>query len=405
MKNAKINSTLLKKMNRKIVLSVIQESEKLSRVEIKNNLQKDGKTVTNITDGLLQDGFIISDGYSSYTGGRRRELLTLNPDYGYVIGIHLGVNYLRGIIVDFNNKVLLTEKIPISPTESKSSLILRIRKTLDFLIKRKNIPTDKLLGIGFVANGFYDRSTGEWINAVNNLNWKNVPIKKILSEQYDVPIYLEDSSRAMALGEKSFGKARNKKNYIYLDLGLGIGCGIIINDRLFRGASNIGGEFGHTIVVPNGELCSCGNRGCLETVSSGWALIKKIKEKITSGVKTQITDLCDGDLDKLDTDMIFQAFQNGDKLATEELELSTDYLSIAIVNLINLFNPESVVFGGHFATLGDLYLTTLKNKIQKYSSPISTNNINKTTSSIGDDAAVLGATTLVRSPYFQISRI
>ncbi|MCK5457585.1 MAG: ROK family protein, partial [Melioribacteraceae bacterium] len=148
-----------------------------------------------------------------------------------------------------------------------------------------------------------------------------------------------------------------------------------------------------------------GNRGCLETVSSGWALIKKIKEKIASGVKTQITDLCDGDLDKLDTDMIFQAFQNGDKLATEELELSTDYLSIAIVNLINLFNPESVVFGGHFATLGDLYLSTLRNKIQKYSSPISTNNIKKTTSSIGDDAAVLGATTLVRSPYFQISRI
>ncbi len=405
MKNTKINSTLLKNINRKKVLSIIEKGENISRVEIKNLLKKDGKTVTNITNGLIQDNFLMSSGYSPHTGGRRRELLKLNPDYGYIIGIHLGVNYVRGILIDFSNQVLLREKIPVSPTESKSSLILKIQKAIEFLIRSKSIPLNKLLGIGFVANGFYNRATGEWINAVNNLNWKNVPIKKILSEQFDVPIYLEDCSRAMALGEKYFGQAQDDNNYIYLDLGLGIGCGIIINDFLFRGSSNIAGEFGHTIVDPNGKLCSCGNHGCLETISSGWALIKRIKEKIESGVKTQITDLCDGDLNKLDTDMIFQAFLDGDNLASEELMIATDYLSVAIVNLINLFNPESIVFGGHFATWGENYITQLKIKIAKNISPISTTKIKYIISSLGDEAAVLGATTLLRSQYFQINRL
>lgn len=405
MKNTKVNSTLLKNLNRKEILSVISEVGNLSRVEVKNLLGKDGKTVTNITNGLIEDGLITSSGYSAFTGGRRRELLTLNPDYGYLVGIHLGVHFLRGTITDFKYKVLAEEKIPISPDESKTSLIQKIKKTLDFLIKNSSIPVNKLLGIGFVANGFYDHVTGEWIISVNNLNWKNVPIRKILLEQYDVPIYLEDSTNAMTIMEKCFGKEKNKKNFIYLDLGVGIGCAIIYNDRLFRGATNIAGELGHTIVVPNGELCSCGNRGCLETVASGWAINKAIKEKILAGAKSEIKDLCNGDLNRLETDMVFQAFSNGDKLATEVMELATDYLSIGIANLINLFNPESIVFGGHFATLGDFYLVKLKNKIQKYAMPKSFNDTNIIISSLDDNAAVLGATTLVRNSYFHIDSI
>ncbi len=405
MKNIKVNSTLLKDLNRKKILRVIGEVGSISRVEVKTLLGKDGKTVTNITNGLIDDGLITSCGYSSYTGGRRRELLTLNPDYGYLVGIHLGVHFIRGIITDFKYKVLTEEIIPISPDESKTSLIQKIKKTLDFLIKNSSIPVNKLLGIGFVANGFYNHETGEWLLSVNNLNWKNVPIKKILLEQYDVPIYLEDSTNAMTITEKFFGRVKNKKNFIYLDLGVGIGCGIIYNDRLFRGATNIAGELGHTIVVPNGELCSCGNRGCLETVASGWAINKEIRKKIESGEKTLITDLCQNDLEKLEADMVFNAFNNGDKLANEVLESASDYLSIGIANLINLFNPESIVFGGHFATLGDFYLVKLKNKIQKYAMPKSFNDTNIVISSLDDNAAVLGATSLVRDSYFYIETI
>ena len=119
MKKVQINSSLLKEINRTKVLSVIEKGENLSRVEIKNILQKDGKTITNITNGLIEDSFLISSGYSPHTGGRRRELLKLNPDYGYIIGIHLGVKYIRGIITNFSNQVLAKEKTPISTTESK----------------------------------------------------------------------------------------------------------------------------------------------------------------------------------------------------------------------------------------------------------------------------------------------
>lgn len=402
MKNVEINSTLLKNINRKKILALFEEQDNLSRVEIRQILKKDGKTVTNITDSLIKDGLIISKGLSSFTGGRRRELLTINPDYGYIIGIDLSINYLRGIITNFRKEILLSEKIPISPTESKSSLILKVQKTLEFLLNGRNIDNSKILGIGFVANGFYDNLTGEWLNSANNLNWKDVPIKKILIEKCNVPIYLESCTRAMTLGEKHFGHAKNKKNYIYIDLSTGIGCGIMHNNRLYKGASNMSGELGHTVVVPDGELCTCGNFGCLETVSSGWALNNKVKKEILRGVKSQIADLCDGDLEKLETDMIFKAFADGDSLAIKEIDQANDYLSIAIGNLINLLNPELIIFGGHLANLGDLYTTILKNKIKKYVFKRSFNKTVFETSSLGDDAAVLGATTLARNPFFHI---
>jgi glucokinase-like ROK family protein len=403
--NTKVNSTLLKNVNRKKILSVIDKVESISRVEVKNLLGKDGKTVTNIVNGLIEDGFITNIGLSSFTGGRRRKLLTINPNYGYLIGIHLGIHFLRGMITDFKYKIIVEEKIPISPNESELSLIQKIKKTLDFLVKSKNIPKDKLLGIGFVANGFYDDTEGIWINSVNNLHWKNIPIRKILSEQYDIPVYLEDSSRSMTLAEKVFGCVQDKNNFIYLDLGVGIGCGIIYKDRLYKGPMNISGELGHTIVVPNGALCSCGNRGCLETVASGWAINKIAKDRISAGEESEIINLCDGDLNKLETDMIFKAFENGDKLANEILESASDYLGIGIANLINLFNPEVIVFGGHFATINESFLNNLKAKIKKYTMPLLFNNVKILTSTLNDNAGILGATTLVRDPYFHIDTI
>jgi len=405
MENTKVNSTLLKNVNRKKILSVIDKAKSISRVEVKNLLGKDGKTVTNIVNGLIEDGFITTIGLSSFTGGRRRKLLTINSNYGYLIGLHLGIHFIRGIITDFKYKIILEEKMPISPSESEASLIQKIRKTLDFLIKSKSIPLKKILGIGFVANGFYNDNTGVWINSVNNLHWKNVPIKKILSKQYDIPIYLEDSSRSMALAEKTFGCVKDKKNYIYLDLGIGIGCGIIYQGRLYKGPMNIAGELGHTIVVPNGALCSCGNRGCLETVASGWAIKNIVKDNILTGEKSEILDLCNEDLNKLETDMIFKAFENGDELASEVLESASDYLGIGIANLINLFNPEVIVFGGHFTTINELFLKKLKGKIKKYAMPLLFNNVKILTSSLNDNAGVLGATTLVRDPYFYIDTI
>ncbi len=405
MENVKVNSTLLKDVNRKKILSVVDNAGRISRVEVQALLKKNGKTVTNITNSLIEDGLIVSSGFSSYTGGRRRELLSINSEYGYLIGIHLGVKFLRGTITNFNYTILAEEKIPISPNASKADLLKVIKKTIAFLLNSNKIPSGKLLGIGFVANGLFDYKTGEWLISANIKNWKNIHIKKILSELYNVPVFQEINSRAMTLWEKHLGNAKNKKNFIYLNLGIGIGCGIINNGRIYRGVNNKAGELGHTIVVPNGESCSCGNRGCLETVASGWALKKIIKRKILDGKESEITDLCNDNLDLLDIDMISKAFNNGDKLVTEVLETASDYLGIGIANFINLFNPEVVVIGGKFAMFGDLFLNRLKKNIKKYAMPLLFNEVTFITSCYNDNIASIGATTLVRDSYFHIGSI
>jgi N-acetylglucosamine repressor len=405
MKRTKVNQSLLKEINRKKILRVIHERGESSRAEIRHLIKQDGKTVTNIVNGLVKDGLLTTSGYSSFTGGRRRELLIMDPSYGYIIGIHLDINFLVGIVTNFQSKVILRERIPVSPTETKANLISKIRKTINFLITKGNIPQNEILGIGFVASGFYDQELGKWLVSVNNLYWKDVPIVSILSQQVQCPIYLEDCSRALALGEKWFGSAKSKEDFICLDIGAGIGCAIFQKNRLYKGTSNFAGELGHTIAIPDGEVCSCGNRGCLETVASGWALVKQVKCRMSNGEKTLVNDLCKGNLDDIDADMVFKAAHNGDKVAANLLNVASKYLGIGIANLINLLNPELIVLSGHFSTIEDLSLLSLKETISQYAIPESFEKVNIVNSLLGDDAAVLGATTLILDQIFHIETI
>lgn len=404
-KRTKVNQSYLKEVNRKKILHVVYEKGQSSRAEIKHLIKQDGKTVTNIANSLIKDGLLIAGGYSSFTGGRRREILIMNPDYGYIIGIHLDINFLIGIVTNFQSKVLLRERIPISPSETKANLVSKIRKTVDFLIKKANIPPKKLLGVGFVASGFYDQAEGKWLVSVNNLHWKDVPIVSMLSQQVDCPIRLEDCSRALGLGEKWFGIAKQEENFICLDIGAGIGCAIVQNGRLYKGAFNFAGEIGHTIVVPEGDLCSCGNKGCLETVASGWALAKRARSRLSKGEKSLLRELCHDDVAALDADMIFRAAHNGDKMAMDLLESASKYLGIAIANLVNLLNPELIILSGHFSSIEDFSLLSLIDKVRRYAMPESFNRVKIVTSPLGDDAAALGATTLILDSIFHIESI
>lgn len=400
MKNAQVNSKLLKEINRKRILSVIDTTEKISRVEIQNILGKNSKTITNITNGLLEDGLVKTLGFSPSTGGRKREQLGIRNDFGYIVGIHLGVNVLRGIITDFKYKILANRTIKISPNESKENLLLKIKELLEFLIEGNSIPEQKLLGIGFVANGWYSDETGMWIDSSNNLNWENIPIRSYLQNLYNIPVYLERNSRSMALWEMHFGIAKNNDKILFINIGAGISSVFINDRRIYQGASNKAGELGHTIVVPNGNLCTCGKNGCLEAISSGWAIIKQVKGKIESGVKSEITDLCNNDLDKIDIKMIFDAFNRGDKLASDVINPAINYLGISIANLIELDNPELIVIAGCIAKIGGLFFSKLEKQIKTFTTHEQLDDVKIAVSSQDENAVVLGVVTKVRAPYF-----
>ncbi len=405
MNNAKVNQSLLKNVNRKKILSVINDFGEISRTEVTNILKKNGKTVTNIIIGLIEDGLIVNVGYSDSTGGRKRELFTINPDYGYLIGIHLGVHSLRGIITDFKYNIIANKIIPISYEESKESLLLKIKAIIDDLVKRKRVSKKKLLGIGFVANGVYNKETGVWIDSSNNLNWKNIPIRDFLTDTFNLPVVLERNSRSMALWEMYFGIATKNNNIIYINIGAGISSVFINNRKLYKGTSNNAGEFGHIIVEPNGHKCTCGKIGCLEAVSSGWAIINQIKNKIENGAKSEITDLCNNNLNLLDIDMMLTAFNNGDKVVCEVVNKAINYMGISVANLIELDNPELIIFGGQFAKNGNLFFEKLKIVIKKHTTPLPFKEVNIVVSSSDKAAVVLGVITKIRKPYFAIEEV
>ncbi len=157
--------------------------------------------------------------------------------------------------------------------------------------------------------------------------------------------------------------------------------------------------------MPDGDPCSCGNRGCLESVASGWALVRKAKCLLEKGEKTLLREMCKNNPEAIEADMILDAAHQGDHLATEMLRPAGKYLGMAIANMINLLNPELVIFSGHFSTSADFALLALKERIKQFAMPEQFGHVEIAMSPLGDEAAVLGATTLVHDRYFHIEPI
>lgn len=401
MENVRGNQRYLKELNESRVLNLLRENKFLSRIELSRNTHLDAKTITNVVNVLLKNGLIKSRGFSSSDGGRPREKLGLNSDYGYIVGIDLGASHLTGIITDFQAFILSRHESEIRYGESKNNVIDRIKGLIVQLMKDAGVDKRKILGIGFVVPGIIDQEKGICSYAVNIRGWQNVPIQRILEKKFSIPAYLEDCSRAMALAERWFGIGTEKDNFIFLDLGIGIGCGIISQGKLHYGATLSSGEVGHTIVNIAGRKCRCGKRGCLETVASGAAIPRIVRAELRAGKRSTISDMVNGRFSRITARTVSEAAKEGDRLAKGILKDAGQYLGIAIANLINILNPSTIIIGGRLAKAGEPLLGPMRKSIKRYAVRPSAEIVKISLSELGDDAGSLGAITLVLSRVFK----
>ena len=225
------------------------------------------------------------------------------------------------------------------------------------------------------------------------------------TRRFDVPVFVENEANAAALGEYYFGIAHNVQNLIYLSAGVGLGGGIIIKGRLFRGSSGYAGEVGHMTVDPNGELCGCGKRGCWETVVGPRAIVRRVKKALESGAESQIGTLVENDLSRIDVGVVVQAAQAGDLVAQTALEQVGVQLGIGIGNLVNTFNPEMVVLGGALSLAGPFLLPVVEETVREHALEQPRKILEIAASAHGEEACVMGAVALVvdeilREPSF-----
>lgn len=385
---------LIRKLNTAILLDALRRYAPLSRAELAARSGLNRSTVSSIINNLIEEGFVQETDLQNAKVGRPGMLLVLNPKGGFVVGVELGVDYITVALTDFVAQVLWRECAPSDPQDDQIAILDRTlnmtQQALDFGQSLGMQP----LGIGVGVPGLVDSSQGKLVFAPN-LKWHNVPLRLIWSQRFHLPVFVENDANAAALGEYYFGAARGARNFIYLNAGIGMGGGILIDGKLFRGASGYAAEIGHMAIGPDGDLCGCGRRGCWETLVGPRAVLQRVRQELAEGLGSSMTAMVNGRLDEITFQIVINAARGGDVAALDALQGVGHNLGIGVANLVNIFNPELIVLGGELNLASQFLLPIIRQSVLDTALHPLREQVQIVSSAHGGDACVLGAVALV----------
>jgi len=314
----------------------------------------------------------------------------------YSIGVDLGGTNIVSAIVNFQGKIVNRLKVPTLAERGKEATIKRIIETIHKNIVQSTIAPGDIIGIGIGAPGPLNIKKGIINFAPNLPGWRDVPLKKILEDEFNMKVVLENDANAAAWGERCFGAGQGVNNLVCFTLGTGIGGGIIIDGKIYHGNNYGAAELGHMTVNKDGPLCNCGNYGCLEAYSSATGIKNRIKNRIKEGIKSEFLNFDDDKLlESLRLKSIFEAARKGDRLTSDIIEEAISYLGIAIANIANILNPEMVVLVGGITNEGDKLLIPLTKEVKKRAFYSNYKSLKIVIGKLAGNAGVLGAAALL----------
>jgi predicted NBD/HSP70 family sugar kinase len=384
----------LKRMNRLHIMNILRSSGSLSRTELAKASGLNNKTITNIINNLLEKNIVVSIGLLKSDDGRKKEHFKLNNELYYSIGIDIGASHITTILIDLEGQIIHEKSFNFRFGLKGSVILEKLINLTKQIIEESNVHRDRIIGIGFTAPGFFNKQRGIWDLAFNISDWKSVPIARILNDHFGLEVYLQDCSRSMALAELWYGEGKHVHDFILLDIGQGIGLGIVINEALFEGVGMKSGEIGHLMVDPAGRKCTCGNYGCLESVSSGTAITAIMRENLRDGKKSKVLDLIHDRIEDLTVIDIVDAADMHDALSIEVLQSAGEKLGKAMSYIINLFNPELIIIGGQLSQAGSHLIDPLMQAAEEYSIPNLFRDVSIRLSRLGPLSTSLGAATM-----------
>ncbi len=285
----------------------------------------------------------------------------------FVLGMDIGgTNLVVGAVAEDGSALHALRSEPTRPEEGSDAVLSRLRAMGRAAMDetRKAVPGAEFAGVGAGAPGPLDTKRGV-VLLTPNLGWVNLPLRQLLQDALGVPARIDNDANCAVLGEWWRGAARGAKQVIGITIGTGIGGGIIVDGRLYHGASDCAGEIGHTTVEVNGRRCKCGNYGCLEAYASGPAIARRAVEAIEAGQTSKLPEYVDGALEKITAQTVYQAAHDGDELAEEVVGDTAKFLGAGIANMINIFNPEIVVVFGGVTYAGERLFGPLRREVAK----------------------------------------
>lgn len=315
----------------------------------------------------------------------------------YRIGIDLGGTNIKVGIVDEHYKILKKDSVPTLAKRSAEEIVFDIGSLVKRLIKKNGFDQNNILGVGVGCPGTIDSANGIVLYS-NNLNWKDIFLVDRLKELLKYPIRVSNDANCAALGEVKAGVAKDLKNIVLLTLGTGVGSGIVLDGKIFEGGNPGGAELGHTTIINNGRMCTCGRNGCLEAYASATALIQRTKELLEKNKKSMILELCEGNLNCINGKIVFDAYAQGDEMAMQIIEEYISYLGDGIVNVVNVFRPDKILLSGGICNQGETLTNPLNAYVKKYCFGGEKARIPLISiASLGDRAGIIGAAALLEA--------
>ena len=313
-----------------------------------------------------------------------------------ILGVDLGGSKISAIVADAQANIIARDDRDTCAEQGSEEVIGRIIQSIKQVMASPQVAASAdIVGIGIGAAGACEAATGVITSSPNLPGWVNIRLKDIIQREFGLRTYLDNDAAVAALAEHRFGAGAGIDNLIYVGVGTGIGGGIIIDGRLYRGASGTAAEIGHMTIDVHGPRCNCGNTGCWETFASGTALAREAVKRIEAGAQTTILSFVDRDLNKVSAQTVFSAAEQGDKLARELILRTGRYLGVGLVNLVNIFNPELILIGGGLSQMGQLLLAPAAEVVRERAFELPAKAVRIELNRLGTDAGVLGAVALV----------
>lgn len=307
------------------------------------------------------------------------------------VGVDLGGTNIKAGIVNDEGKIISSLSIPTEGQQGWEKVISNIKKVILKLMVEDGI---RAIGVGVPGPVDFENGIIREMPAIPGV--KNVNISKQLSDEFKIPVFVDNDANNFALGEIVFGVAKGKKNVIGITLGTGIGGGIVIDGKLYRGAKNYAGEIGHMVIVPNGVQCNCGKFGCWEAYASATAIIKQALSYKKRNIETKLKDYQD---ERIEAKTIFDLAKEGDRFCESIVNNVFFYLGLGIASIVNIFNPEMVVIGGGLSLAGDYLLNSVKEIALQNIMPPLRENVEIVLSKSGNNAGIIGAAGLAKIEF------
>jgi predicted NBD/HSP70 family sugar kinase len=367
----------------------------LSCADLSELFDKSVPSISKAVNELIEEGFVIENGYAPSSGGRRPLVYSIRQEAMYILTVAMDQLSTRIQMIDLVNQpvanIAVCDLKLLNNPHALSTLIEHINN----YINTTGIPKDKIAGIGIGMPGF--------INSIEGVNFTYMEsgdqsLTQVITIKTGVPTYIDNDSSLIALAEQKFGIAKARKDVMVINLGWGIGLGMIVNGEIYRGHNGFAGEFSHIPLSEDGSLCTCGKRGCLEAEASMLVVAEKAIRGIKKGNISSLKNI-NIDQSKMVGDAIMEAANNGDQFAIELLSDAGYKIGKALAILIHIMNPANIVLSGRGAVVGRILLAPIQQALNKYCIPRLANSTELLISDLGFNAELIGTAVLVMENF------